>query len=213
MFTKVRHILGKLFLSGASFFWASCDSGTSADKPSTFIDIDQELAKINQPDTTGLIGQCISAASYCNNVTNHNAYYFHAATASGIALEKIDTLLNANKISQAKYDCLKKSIQIENIPLPLYGVSPCYEIDPVLGPFDEDDSLLTEYFKTREKETQIAYQNFLKEYNLTECNPSAHKVFINNQYINAILENDQNERQTIRSKLEIINEKFDKCDM
>ena len=213
MIKKVHNILGKLFLSGASFFWASCDSGTSAENPSATIDIDQELAKIKQPDTTGLIGQCISAASYCNNVTNHNAYYFHAATASGIALEKIDTLLNANKISQAKYDCLKKSIQIENIPLPLYGVSPCYEIDPLLGSFDEDDSLLTEYFKTREKETQIAYQNFLKEYNLTECNPSAHKVFINNQYINAILEKDQYERQTIRSKLEIINEKFDKCDM
>ena len=218
MFTKVRHILGKLFLSGASFFWASCDSGTSADKHSTFIDIDQELAKINQPDTTGLIGQCISAASYCNNVTNHNAYDFHAATASGIALEKIDTLLNANKISKAKYDCFKESIEIENMPL--YGVSSCYdlshfEVVPIFEtyPIDEMDSLEIEYLKTRQKEKQDGYQNFLKKYNLTECDTSEHNVFINDQYIKAIFENDQYERETIRTKLEEINKNFEKCDM
>lgn len=50
---RLRKLLGKLFLSGASFFWASCDSGTSAEKPSAFIDVEQELAKIKPTDTQG----------------------------------------------------------------------------------------------------------------------------------------------------------------
>ena len=211
MFKKIHNILGKLFLSGASFFWASCNSGTSADKPSAFIDIDQELAKIKQPDTTGLIGQCISATSYCDKTTNFNAYYKHVATAGFIAQEKIDTLLNANKISQAKYDCYNNSIEIENTPL--YGVSSCHELSHFeTAPYDENDSLTAEYMKMRQKQIQEEYQNFLKEYNLTECDTAAHKVFINDEYIKAIFENDQYKRETIRAKLEKINEKFDKCD-
>ena len=217
MLKKIHNILGKMFLSGASFFWASCDPGTSAEKPSAIIDIDQELAKIKQPDTTGLIGQCISAESYCHDVTAYNAYYLHAAAAGSIAREKIDTLLNANKISKAKYDCFKESIEIENMPL--YGVSSCYELShfevvPIFETYpDEMDSLEIEYLKTRQKEKQDGYQNFLKKYNLTECDTAAHKVFINEQYINEIFKNDQYERKTIREKLEKINEKFDKCDM
>ena len=212
MLKKIHNILGKMFLSGASFFWASCDPGTSAEKPSAIIDIDQELAKIKQPDTTGLIGQCISAESYCHDVTAYNAYYLHAAAAGSIAREKIDTLLNANKISKAKYDCFKESIEIENMPL--YGVSSCYELSHFeTAPYDESDSLTAEYMKMRQKRIQEEYQNFLKKYNLTECDTAAHKVFINDEYINAILKNDQYERKTIREKLEKINEKFDKCDM
>lgn len=212
MLKKIHNILGKMFLSGASFFWASCDPGTSAENPSATIDIDQELAKIKQPDTTGLIGQCISAESYCHDVTAYNAYYLHAAAAGSIAREKIDTLLNANKISKAKYDCFKESIEIENMPL--YGVSSCYELSHFeTAPYDENDSLTAEYMKMRQKRIQEEYQNFLKKYNLTECDTAAHKVFINDEYINAILKNDQYERKTIREKLEKINEKFDKCDM
>ena len=217
MFKKLHNILGKMFLSGASFFWASCDPGTSAENPSATIDIDQELAKIKQPDTTGLIGQCISAESYCHDVTAYNAYYLHAAAAGSIAREKIDTLLNANKISKAKYDCFKESIEIENMPL--YGVSSCYELShfevvPIFETYpDEMDSLEIEYLKTRQKEKQDGYQNFLRKYNLTECDTSEHNVFINDQYIKAIFENDQYERETIRTKLEEINKNFEKCDM
>ena len=67
--------------------------------------------------------------------------------------------------------------------------------------------------KERQKQIQEDYQNFLKKYNLTECDTAAHKVFINDEYIKAIFENDQYMRETIRAKLEKINEKFDKCDM
>jgi hypothetical protein len=158
-----------------------------------------------------LIGQCISATSYCDKTTNFNAYYKHVATAGFIAQEKIDTLLNANKISQAKYDCYKNSIEIENMPL--YGVSSCDELSHFeTAPYDESDSLTAEYMKMRQKQIQEEYQNFLKEYNLTECDTAAHKVFINDEYIKAIFENDQYKRETIRAKLEKIIEKFDKCD-
>lgn len=69
MYKKFHRLIGKLFLSGASFFWVSCDSSSSAEEPGPFIDIEEELAKL-QPDTTR--GQCISAYSYCNEI-DYNA--------------------------------------------------------------------------------------------------------------------------------------------
>ncbi|MBR6448584.1 MAG: hypothetical protein IKS96_01345 [Fibrobacter sp.] len=202
---KVHNILGKLFLSSASFFWVSCDSGASAE-PKPFIDIDQELAKIKQPDTTGLRGQCISAQSYCDEIENFNAYYDHVDMANSIARRKIDTLLNANKISKAKYECYNNKLEIENMPD--YGVSSCYELNyPINYSFDENDSLFAEYVARR----QNFYKEYVEQYNLTECDTSAHKVLIDNQYINVILENDQYERETIRAKLEKLNEKMDGC--
>ena len=204
MFKKFHNILGKLFLSSASFFWVSCDSGSSAEEPGPLIDIEQELAKLQQPDTTGLRGQCISAQSYCDEIENFNAYYNHANKANAIARKKIDTLFKSKKISKAKYECSNNKLEIENMPE--YGVSSCYELNyPINYSFDENDSLFAEYVARR----QNFYKEYVVQYNLTECDTQ--KVLIDNQYINVILENDQYMRKTIRSKLEAINEKMDEC--
>lgn len=204
MFTKVHQILGKLFLSSASFFWISCDSGSSAEEPGPLIDIEQELAKLQQPDTTGLRGQCISAQSYCDEIENFNAYYNHANKANAIARKKIDTLFKSKKISKAKYECYNNKLEIENMPE--YGVSSCYELNyPINYSFDENDSLFAEYVARR----QNFYKEYVEQYNLTECDTQ--KVLIDNQYISVILENDQYMRKTIQSKLEAINKKLDEC--
>ena len=204
MFKKFHNILGKLFLSSASFFWVSCDSGSSAEEPGPLIDIEQELAKFQQPDTTGLRGQCISAQSYCDEIENFNAYYNHANKANFIAQKKIDTLFKSKKFSKAKYECYNNKLEIENMPE--YGVSSCYELNyPINYSFDENDSLFAEYVARR----QNFYKEYVEQYNLTECD--THKVLIDNQYISVILENDQYMRKTIQSKLEAINKKMDEC--
>ena len=204
MFKIFHNILGKLFLSSASFFWVSCDSGSSAEEPGPLIDIEQELAKLQQPDTTGLRGQCISAQSYCDEIENFNAYYNHANKANFIARKKIDTLFKSKKFSKAKYECYNNKLEIENMPE--YGVSSCYELNyPINFSFDENDSLFAEYVARR----QNFYKEYVEQYNLTECDTQ--KVLIDNQYINVILENDQYMRKTIQSKLEAINKKMDEC--
>ena len=89
MLKKFHNILGKLFLSSASFFWASCDSGASADsKP--FIDVEQELAKIKPTDTTGLRGKCIPEDEYCETINGWSSHYAAEFHAASIAIEKLN---------------------------------------------------------------------------------------------------------------------------
>ena len=71
MFKNIRNILGNLFLSSASFFWVSCDSWASAEEPGPLIDI-EAASKFNQPDTTGLRGQCISVKEFCDVVDEYH---------------------------------------------------------------------------------------------------------------------------------------------
>lgn len=228
---RFHKILGKFFLFCTACAWFGCDNSngdfpvnapdqanqnssssetsrisSSSAEPKPFIDIDQELAKIKQPDTTDLIGQCISAESYCDEIENFYAYYNHVNTANSIAQRKIDTLFKSKKISKAKYECYNNKLEIENMPD--YGVPSCYELNyPINYSFDEKDSLFADYVARR----QNFYKEYVEQYNLTECDTSAHKVLIDNQYINVILENDQYMRKTIQSKLEAVNEKMDEC--
>ena len=89
MLKKFHNILGKLFLSSASFFWVSCDSGASAE-PKPFIDIDQELAKLTTTDTTGLRGKCIPEYEYCEMINGWSSHYAAEAHAASIAIEKLE---------------------------------------------------------------------------------------------------------------------------
>ena len=89
MLKKFHNILGKLFLSSASFFWVSCDSGASAE-PKPFIDIDQELAKLTTTDTTGLRGKCIPEYEYCEMINGWNSHYAAEFHARSIAVAKIE---------------------------------------------------------------------------------------------------------------------------
>lgn len=214
MFTKVRQILGKIFLSGASFFWVSCDSASSAEEPGPLIDIEQEMAKLTPPDTSGLRGQCISAYTYCNAIDNYYANEENRMKAHSIAKEKIDTLFKSNKISKAKYNCYNNKLN-PSLMMPEYGPPPCDDLyyltewhREYIYPTSNEDSLITQTLESSRNE----YQHFVKKHNLTECDPVTDGVLIDDHYFNIVTENDEYDRSIIRKELEKINEHATKCD-
>ena len=211
MLKKFHNILGRLFLSGTSFFWASCDSGTSAEKPSALIDVNQEMAKLKQPDTTGLKGQCISVKSYCD-VIDDELSPFQNYYANTIAREKIDELLKSKNFSNEKRICYANLVPKE-LPAPLYGVPYCQQFSlietyqDILLPDNESDTS-KDWFKSQ----QDKYQHYLKDNNLTACTPITDGVHIDDKYINAALQNEQRSREAFRSYLEYINKEAAECE-
>jgi hypothetical protein len=126
MFKIFHNILGKLFLSSASFFWVSCDSGLSAEEPGHFIDIEQEMAKLTPLDTTGLRGQCISEKVHCETIENFNGSINYENNVIMIAKTKFNSLINSEQnvpFSDWKKRCYENAIG--NGSYPLYGVSSC----------------------------------------------------------------------------------------
>ena len=124
MLKKFHNILGKLFLSGASFFWTSCDSGTSAEKPSAFIDIDKELAKLTTTDTTGLRGTCIPEYQYCEMTKGWSNHYNAQAHAASIAFEKLDERHKDDLDYYGNNSCYRDLLgHLGNAPV--YGVPEC----------------------------------------------------------------------------------------
>ena len=96
MFTKIHQILGKIFLSGASFFWASCDSASSAEELGPLIDIEQEMAKLTPPDTTGLRGQCASVKDYCDVIQDMTQKHLQEIKLTNVSIQKIFLTQNVN---------------------------------------------------------------------------------------------------------------------
>ena len=210
MFKKFHNILGKLFLSSASFFWVSCDSGSSAGEPGPLIDI-EAASKFNQPDTTGLRGQCISVKEYCDVVDEYHTPLSKGYDAKVVARDKVNERINSNKLSDEERKCYERlalSLLPEGL---LYGVPYCddfWSIENMVFPTDNDDSLVTEFFKSKQDE----YQRYLKDKNITECSPATDGVVIDDQYINAALKNEQLSREVFQRQLENINEQAAECD-
>ncbi|WP_405325234.1 hypothetical protein [Fibrobacter sp.] len=143
---RLRKLLGKLFLSGASFFWASCDSGTSAEKPSAFIDIDQELAKITPTDTTGLRGKCIPKDKYCETTEGWSSYYSAQAHAASIAIEKLNEQHKDDPDYWYGYNSCYRNILGYLGIAPIYGVPEC---PTDLTPCETDGSTYSVYNQVR----------------------------------------------------------------
>ncbi len=207
MYKKFHRLIGKLFLSGASFFWVSCDSSSSAEEPGPFIDIEKELAKL-QPDTTR--GQCISAYSYCNEI-DYNASDNGFNMAVDIVSKKKDSLFSTKQgaaFSYAKRKCYEKLIG--NYYAPEYGVSYCSD-------FYDTEYNPKSFFSANEKSPSAEsalkeYQHFVKENNLTECEPVTEGVRIDDQYIKIVTENYEHFSKIVREKLEEINENATECE-
>ncbi len=215
MFKIFHNILGKLFLSSASFFWVSCDSASSAEEPEPLIDIEQEMAKLTPPDTSGLRGQCTSVRDYCNVIDDYDTP-LSGYNAKAPARDKVNELLNSKKLSDSKRNCYKRLAQSLSpiIAMPEYGVPYCDNFggiekyqDVVLPP-NIDDAYLNNQIKSKQED----YQRYLKDHNLTACSPATKGVFIDDQYINAALENEQRSRDSFRSDLEYINKQAAECD-
>ncbi|MBP5768535.1 MAG: hypothetical protein J6W51_05455 [Fibrobacter sp.] len=215
MFTKVRQILGKIFLSGASFFWVSCDSASSAEEPGPLIDIEQEMAKLTPPDTSGLRGQCTSVRDYCDVIDDYHTPLSNGYDAKAPARDKVNERLNSKNLSDAERKCYERLAESLSLTeMPLYGVPYCYdfslieEFQDIVLPPDIDDA----YLNNRIKSKQEDYQRYLKDHNLTACAPVTKGVFIDDQYINAALKNEQSSRDSFRSDLEYINKQAAECD-
>lgn len=171
---RLRKLLGKLFLSGASFFWASCDSGTSAEKPSAFIDVEQELAKLTTTDTTGLKGKCVPSYRYCDVINGDNNYYGAQAHAASIAIEKLEEQHKDIPDYWYGYNSCYRDLLGHLGNAPVYGVPEC---PTDLTPCETDGSTYSVYNQVRiddayieallhnEKYYQETFKNTLEEIN------------------------------------------------
>ena len=215
MFKKFHNILGKLFLSSASFFWVSCDSWTSAEEPGPLIDIEQELAKLQQPETTGLREQCVSVKDYCDVIHDYHTPLSKGYDAKAPARNKVNERLNSKNLSDAERKCYERLAQsLSPMATLLYGVPYCDSFGAIEIYQDVDLPLENQdvYLNNEIKSKQEVYQSYLKENNLTACSPITEGVVIDDQYINAALENEQRNRDVFRSDLEVINKQAAECE-
>ena len=187
---RFHKLLGKLFLSSAALCWMSCDSTStgaeetipsSSSAPSKdFIDIEAELSKLKRPDTTGLLGKCISESSHCSTIENFYATYSDQNDAERIASKKIEKLLQSEKASSFSLEKLKcYEDMIGYSEMPDYGVPWCSS-------------------PNREKKTD----DFCE----------AGEVRIDQEYIDAIINNDLSKRELYQSIFEGINHDAAECD-
>ena len=182
MLKKVHNILGKLFLSSASFFWVSCDSGASADsKP--FIDVEQELAKIKPTDTTGLRGKCIPEDEYCEMINGWGSHYAAEFYAASIAIEKLEEKHKGEpNFWYGNNSCYRNILGgLVLVNAPLYGVPGC----PVSG--------------STPCETDGNNYSFYKE------------VHIDDAYIEALQQEEKDYYETVKKTLEKINQGMENC--
>ena len=147
MFIKINKFLAKVLLSSTAFLWAGCDNDTSSapndttNEPTSFFDIEQELAKLKKNDTDKmeLLGQCTSARNYCETKFKGDPYYFNDGqeyimprrSARGKVSNKIDSLLatpQSASFSDKKRECYANMRYNYLDPLPVsdYGVPAWY---------------------------------------------------------------------------------------
>lgn len=187
---RINRLLGKIFILGTAFMWISCDStSTSASEPNKspdsndpkdFINIEEELSKIKRPDTTGLLGKCISESSHCSTIENFYATYSDQNDAERIASKKIEKLLQseqASSFSLEKLKCYEDMIGYSEMPD--YGVPWCSN-------------------PNREIKTDDSCE--------------AEKVRIDDEYIEALINNDLSKRHTYQRTFEKINRDAAECD-
>lgn len=201
----------------------SCDSGAAAEEPGPLIDIEQEMAKLTPPDTTGLRSQCASVRDYCDVIDDHhspfsNRYGYRAKAA---AKDKVYERINSNKLSDKESICYKRFAQDLEQSLhsmfisPVYGAPYCdnfYSIEmfqDIVLPLDNEGHYSNDQIKSMQED----YQRYLKDHNLTACSPVSNGVFIDDQYISVALENEQHSRDSFRNDLEFINKQAAECDV
>lgn len=147
MFIKINKFLAKVLLSSTAFLWAGCNNDTSSapndttNVPTSFFDIEQELAKLKKNDTDKmeLLGQCTSARNYCETKFKGDPYYFNDGqeyimprrSARGKVKNKIDSLLaspQSASFSDKKRECYANmsSNYLDPLPVSDYGVPAWY---------------------------------------------------------------------------------------
>lgn len=147
MFIKINKFLAKVLLSSTAFLWAGCDNDTSSapndttNGPTSFFDIEQELAKLKKNDTDKMesLGQCTSARNYCETMLKGDPYYFNdgqeyvvpSGSARWKVKNKIDSLLaspQSASFSDKKRECYANmsSNYLDPLPVSDYGIPAWY---------------------------------------------------------------------------------------
>ena len=205
MFIKIHKLLAKVLLSSTAFLWASCDSDTASapndtpNEPTSFFDIEQELAKLKKNDTdkTELLGQCTSARNYCETMFKGDPYYFNdgqeyvrpTGSARGKVNNKIDSLLATPKsasFSDKKRKCYAnmRYNYLDPVPVSDYGVPAWYNC------YKTDSHLI----------------------HSEPCETSEDSVRIDNNYIQALINYDSLYNDAYISVYQRANEKAAECD-
>ena len=238
---KVHNILGKLFLACTAFFWFGCtdsnseipvnpptpanenSSSSSSNTPASssskltpkdlpkvsFLDIDQIINK-NQAlsDTAGLMGKKVSASDYCRTTLQGVRYNFYDSalptssrnTAKRMINDELDSLLESPQAvtySEEKQKCILDLKYSSWEGLPDYGIPIWYSCE---HENEGKDSVKIDeaYIRALEARNELFYEEYMDVFKET---------------VNKAVRCDSLEqRETIRAKLEKINEKFDKCD-
>ena len=198
---SIHKLLGKLLLSGAALCWMSCDSesvsspssepvpNSSSETPASsssgaskaFINIEEELSKLQPTDTTELRGKCIPEHRYCETINGWSSHYAAESHAASIAIEKLEEKhKDEPNFWYGNNSCYRNILGgLGNAPE--YGVPEC----PVSGPTPcETDG------------------NGYSLYN---------EVHIDDAYIEALLRKEKDYYETVKSTLEEINQGMEKC--
>ena len=205
MLIKINKFLAKVLLSSTAFLWAGCDNDTTSapndttNGPTSFFDIEQELAKLKKNDTEKmeLLGQCTSARNYCETMLKGDPYYFNdgqeyvrpRGSARRDVKNKIDSLLatpQSASFSDKKRECYANMSYNYLDPLPVsdYGVPAWYN----------------------------CYATNSQQVNSEPCGTSEDSVRIDNDYIQALASYDSLYNNAYIGVYQDANEKATECE-
>jgi hypothetical protein len=156
---------------------ASSSSGASK----AFINIEEELSKLQPTDTTELRGKCIPEHRYCETINGWSSHYEAESYARSIAVAKIEEKHKDEPNYWYGYNRCYSNLLSGLGNAPVYGVPEC----PIPG--------------STPCETE---GNDISLYN---------EVHIDDAYIEALLRKEKDYYETVKSTLEEINQGMEKC--
>lgn len=154
---------------------------SSSDTTKAFINIEEELSKLQPTDTTELKGKCIPEHRYCETINGWSSHYEAESYARSIAVAKIEEKHKDEPNYWYGYNRCYSNLLSGLGNAPEYGVPEC----PIPG--------------STPCETE---GNDFSLYN---------EVHIDDAYIEALLRKEKDYYETVKSTLEEINQGMEKC--
>ena len=228
MLTKVRQILGKLFLSSASFFWFSCDNANSEFpvNPPNIADQNSSSSSLTNENTS-------SSSYFHENLSSNDAFSSSSAEPTKKAEPFIDIEQEMAKLTPLdttglRGKCVSEKIHCETIEN--YDGYINYENNVIMIAKTKFNSLINSEqnvpfsdWKKRCYENAIGNGSY-PIYGVSLCSDSNRErkfdesceteesVHIDEAYLKALQKNDSLKRYVYQKKLEQINEKVAECD-
>ena len=228
MLTKVRCILGKLFLSSASFFWICCDNANS-DFPVSPPNIADQKSS-----SSCLTNENTSSSSYFNeNLSSNDAFSSSSAEPTKKAEPFIDIEQEMAKLPPLDTSGLRGKCILEQ--------THCETIENYNGYFNYKNKVIRKakdkFHSLINNEQNVSFPDWKKRcyedaigmeaypiYGVSACrNPNRkpkidesceiiESVRIDDDYLKALQKNDSLERYVNQKELEQINENVAKCE-